>query len=212
MSKRLLLLLLLLLGLGGFVAQAETITVAVASSLYPVMQQRVQVFEDQHSVTIHLVAGSTGRLYNQVVQGAPFDLLIAADARRPALLTQRGRALLCRTVGHGHLGIVIRGEVVGDLSMLTAPAIHHIVIANPAVAPFGLAAKALLQKNGLWKQLKPKLVYAQSALQARMMVDQAVVDAGLVPVAADEPSLTTIPYIGVLLTDRPLAREWLQQL
>ncbi|MDX8414028.1 MAG: molybdate ABC transporter substrate-binding protein [Mariprofundales bacterium] len=197
---------------GVLAAQAETITVAVASSLYSVMQQRVQLFEDQHSVTVHLVAGSTGRLYNQIMQGAPFDLLIAADARRPALLAQQGIALLRRTVGHGHLGIVIGERVVGDLNMLTAPAIHHIVIANPAVAPFGLTAKALLLQHGLWKPLQSKLVYAQSALQARMMVDQAVVDAGLVPVAADQPSLTTIPYIGVLLTDRPLAREWLRQL
>jgi len=60
--------------------------------------------------------------------------------------------------------------------------------------------------------LKPKLVYAQNALQARMMVDQQMVDAGLVPVAADQPAFAMIPYIGVLLTEKKWARAWLQQL
>lgn len=185
---------------------------AVASSLYPTMQKRAQQFERQHPVTIQLVAGSTGRLYNQIMQGAPFDLLIAADARRPALLQQHGTSLLQRTVGHGTIGIVVGSKIIGDPQPLTAATIHHIVIANPSVAPFGLAAKTFLQQKKLWQQLQPKLVYAQNALQARMMVDQQMVDAGLVPVAADQPAFAMIPYIGVLLTEKKWARAWLQQL
>jgi len=173
------------------------------------MQQQAKAFEKKHDVTIRLIAGSTGRLYNQIMQGAPFDLLIAADEHRPTMLAQHGKALLRSNVGHGYIGIVIGTRAIHDPRKLTSATVHHIVIANPDVAPFGLAAKTFLQRQGLWQQIKPKLVYAQNAMQARMMLDQKMVDAGLVPVAADQSYIAIIQYVGVLLTDRPLARSWL---
>jgi len=204
--------LCLILGLGSVSAHAqETITVAVASSLYPAMQQQVKVFEKEHDVTIRLVSGSTGRLYNQIIQGAPFDVFIAADDKRPALLASQGRAISRYNVGQAYLGIKA-GKRFLEVKKLTDASIRHIAIANPDVAPFGAATKAVLQTQGLWNVLKHKFVYAQNAMQAAMMVDKTLVDAGFVPVSANDPFLAVIQYRGVLLADKTFARAWLNSI
>jgi len=189
----------------------ETITVAVASSLFPVMQQQSAAFEKTHNVTIRLVSGSTGRLYNQIVQGAPFDVFIAADDKRPALLASQGKSVSQYTVGQGYLGIKA-GKRFLTAQQLTDASIRHIAIANPDVAPFGQATKVILQKQGLWSVLKHKFVYAQNAMQAAMMVDKGLVDAGFVPVSASDSSIAVIHYVGVLLADKKLARTWLDSI
>jgi len=195
---------------GSFSHAAETLTVAVASSLYPAMQQKASAFEKAHHVTVRLVSGSTGHLYNQIVQGAPFDLFIAADQERPALLMQQHKAMAQFKIGQGYLGVKLGKQVISDLSVLANPSIRHIAIANPDVAPFGKAARAVLQHRGLWVTLKPKLVYTQNAMQAAMMVDQGLVDAGFVPVNKDEFHITEIPYVAGLLKDKVMARLFLQ--
>jgi len=188
----------------------ETLTVAVASSLYPAMQQKAAAFEKKHHVTVRMVPGSTGRLYNQIMQGAPFDVFIAADKERPALLMHQDKAIAQYEVGHGYLGIMIGKHIVADISVLANPSIRHIVIANPDVAPFGKAARDVLQKRGLWHVLQHKFVYAQNAMQAAMMVNKGLVDAGFVPVSANKPAIAVIPYIAVLLKDKAIARLFLQ--
>jgi len=190
----------------------ETITVAVASSLYVTMQQKADAFEKEHDVSIRLVSGSTGRLYNQIMQGAPFDMFIAADHERPALLAQQGRAIAQFSVGYGYVGIMVGKEVLKDLTLLKTPAIRHIVIANPDVAPFGRASREVLIQQGLWLVLKPKFVYAQNAMQAAMMVDKGLVDAGFIPVASNQTAIAEIEYRGVLLNDSAMAHQWLKSI
>ncbi|MDQ7000416.1 MAG: molybdate ABC transporter substrate-binding protein [Mariprofundus sp.] len=201
--------LLISICLYGFPAYAtETLTVAVASSLYPVMQQKARMFEKDHHVRIHLVSGSTGRLYNQIVQGAPFDVFIAADKQRPAMLAEQGKALDRQQAGRGYLGVMI-GKHMAGLSALASPSVRHIAIANPEVAPFGKVARAVLKKQGLWHVIQHKFVYAQNAMQAAMMVDKGLVDAGFVALASQQGAIANIDYQVVLLADKPLARIWL---
>jgi len=190
----------------------ESITVAVASSLYAQMQAQAQSYEKEHDVKIRLVSGSTGRLYNQITQGAPFDVFIAADDIRPNLLLKQGKAIATHAAGQGYLGLIVHGKLVSKLVQLTNPDIQHIAIANPDVAPFGLATKEILQKQGLWELLKPKFIYAQNALQTQMLVEKGLVDAGFVPVASHQTSMVVIAYHSVLLTDKMLARSWLKSM
>jgi len=192
-------------------AQAqETITVAVASSLYPAMQQQAKAFEAKHDITVRLVPGSTGRLYNQIVQGAPFDVFIAADAQRPAMLAKQGRVLEGREVGQGYLGVMLGHRIIADPGRLTDASVQHIVIANPDVAPFGKKTRDVLQRLGLWQQLKHKFVYAQNAMQASMMVNNGLVDAGFVPLESNNQAIARIQYQAVLLTDRSQTRKLLR--
>ncbi|MDQ6963361.1 MAG: molybdate ABC transporter substrate-binding protein [Mariprofundales bacterium] len=193
------------------VAEAgERLTVAVASSLYPAMERAAHRFEQLHHLEIRLVAGSTGRLYNQIVHGAPFDLFIAADQQRPALLSRRGRVVAQCEVGVGYLGLsfshLSSGEVGDGFAKLTSPAIRAVVIANPDVAPFGKLSRDILRRRGLWQELQHKLVYAQSALQAATMVRNGLVDAGFVPIGDPSSAVATLHYQAVLLVDSALAR------
>jgi len=195
-----------------FAYATESLTVAVASSLYPAMQKQAKAFEKEYDVTVRLVSGSTGRLYNQIMQGAPFDVFVAADQQRPALLFSQGKVHERYRVAQGYLGVVIGKKTVTDLAQLTDPFVRHIAIANPDVAPFGKVSREVLQQQGLWQVLKHKFVYAQNAMQAAMMVNKGLVDAGFVPVMTDELSIAVIQYHGVLLTDASLARLWLENI
>ena len=188
----------------------ETITVAVASSLYPVMQQQLSAFEKRHGVQVKLISGSTGRLYNQIIQGAPFDLFIAADEIRPAKLSGLGMVNAEEKAGFGYLGVKSGDNLFTDLKLLHSASIHRIAIPNPDVAPFGMAAKKLLQQQGLWHVLKFKFIYTQNAMQAIMMVDQGLVDAGFVPLAGPEDAIAQIAYQAVLLSDNPIALQFLK--
>ncbi len=190
---------------------AESLTVAVASSLYPQMQQQARAFEASNHVTVRLVPGSTGRLYNQIMQGAPYDLFVAADKQRPSLLRQQGRAIDQSPAGQGYLGVRLGKRLISDIRLLTRPSVRHIAIANPDVAPFGRLARNALQQRGLWSALQPKLVYAQNAMQAAMMAEKGLVDAGLVPLNSPQHAIASLDYQAVLLSDTPLARSWLKQ-
>lgn len=178
----------------SFSYAGKTITVAVASSYYEKAKVYSTQFEQSHDVKVRLVSGSTGRLFNQIQQGAPFDIWIAADTQRPALLSSDHK-----NIGRGYLGIVTADGMI-DLKALLQSHIQHIAIANPDVAPFGLAAKFMLERKGLWKSLQPKLVYAQNAMQASMMVHQGLTDAAFVPIADKTHALAEIPYVAVLLS------------
>jgi len=70
----------------------------------------------------------------------------------------------------------------------------------------------MLQKQGLWQVLKPKFVYAQNAMQAAMMVDKGLVDAGFVPVSSKKLSIALIIYHGVVLKNKQFARFFLNEL
>lgn len=212
-TRRVFLLCLFSLCLCGSPALAsETLTIAVASSLYPDMQKKSKVFEQAYDVKVRLIAGSTGRLYHQIQQGAPFDVFVAADDVRPAALLKQGKAVATYTAGKGYLGLIVHGVLVKDLTMLKDSNIQHIAIANPDVAPFGLATKKMLQEHGLWEVLKPKFVYAQNALQTKILVQKGLVDAAFVPISSQHMSVAKLTYRSVLLKDKPLARLWLQNI
>jgi len=181
----------------------------VASSLYATLKHQAPQFEKTHGVRVQWVAGSTGRLYHQVQLGAPFDVFIAAEKEQPQQLMQAKKAIATYTLGYGYLGLTIHHQHYQAITRLLAPNVHRIVIANPNVAPFGKACKKLLQQKKLWQRLKPKFVYAQNAMQASMMVNKGLVDAGFIPVDHDDAYLLRIPYIGVLLSDRTVAKQYL---
>ena len=196
----------------GSSSAEKAISIAVASSFYPYMQEQAKAFEKSHHVKIRLVSGSTGRLYNQIMQGAPFDIFIAADEERPALLAQNAKVLAHYHIGKGSVGLITKEGEIRDAEALKSFKIKHIAIANPDIAPFGKVAKAFLNKQGLWDELQQKLIYTQSAMQAKMMVHKGLADAGFVPVTAGFHPIATIDYHALLLTDNPLARLWINAL
>ena len=177
--------LFLSLVLGGQVSGDE-IRVAVAANYTDCLKDIATAFTDSTGHRLIISPGSTGRHYAQIKSGAPFDLFLAADVHRPALLEEDGLIVPGSrfTYAEGRLALWLPAEGPGDKrdvpDILAAAAFQHLAIANPRLAPYGLAAQQTLEYLGLWDDLKDRLVIGQSVGQAWQFVASGNAEAGLV--------------------------------
>lgn len=149
-------------------AQAqETVRVAVASSFMDTAAVLGTAFQRDTGIEVRLSAGSTGKLYAQIINGAPFDVFLAADIERPALLEQSGRAVAGsgRVYARGRL-VIWSASARDCLGVLREDAAGKVAIANPVTAPYGRAASEFLQDIGAWERVSQRMVYGQNATQA----------------------------------------------
>ena len=134
------------------------LTVAAASDLAPLEAALRQGF----GAPVRFVFGSSGSLLRQIENGAPFDVYLSANEQY--VTDGIARKVLtgpARQYAVGHVALWSKTGAFRDLGQLRDPKILHIAIANPAYAPYGAAAKAVLEKAGLWKELEPKIVYGR---------------------------------------------------
>jgi len=156
-------------------ARAEHATVAVAANFKEVAADLQAAFEQDGKHTLTITAGSTGKLYAQIKNGAPFDILLAADQQRPQLLEAEGDAVpgsrFTYAVGQIALWSPNPQRIAADgLDTLKAGDFDNLAIANPDLAPYGLAAQQSLQHYGLWDALSGKIVMGQNIGQTFAMV------------------------------------------
>lgn len=156
-------------------AYAGQVTVAVASNFTLPMREIVTAFERDTGHDVTLVSGSTGALYAQIINGAPFDLLLAADEARPAAIVAAGRAAASdrRTYAIGRLVFWTRegGLTLTEASVTALPGqSQRLAIANPKLAPYGRAAVEVLERLGLREALGRQLVVGQNVNQSFQFV------------------------------------------
>jgi len=145
----------------------QIVTVAVASNFKPTAARIADRFREETGHAVRLSSGSTGKLYAQIVNGAPFDVFLAADAERPALLERQGLALDGSRFTYAVGRLVIYSRTATDcLAALRNPDGGHVAIANPQTAPYGLAAQQYLARSGLLDQVAARLVYGENIAQA----------------------------------------------
>jgi molybdate transport system substrate-binding protein len=179
-------LLLVLAGLAiGCGGRAEQTVVAVAANFGPATEAIAAEFQERTGHTMSLVKGSTGGLYAQIVNGAPFDIFIAADRERPRLLEQSGHGVpgSRATVASGRLVLWSRDRELIEtqgLDALRHASLRHLAIANPELAPYGEAARQALAAMGLWEALSAKIVRGESIAQTFAMVATRNAELGLV--------------------------------
>ncbi|MDO8311478.1 MAG: molybdate ABC transporter substrate-binding protein [Sideroxyarcus sp.] len=159
----------LLLGLMSFQAHAGEVAVAVTSNFAAPMERIRALFQIESGHTIRVSLGSTGKFYSQIQNGAPFDVLIAADEVTPQRLEQAGLAvsgtrfvyaLGTLVLWSARPGVVdARGEVLRNGSYT------RLAIADPKLASYGMAAKQTLQGLGLWNVAQGKLVMGENITQ-----------------------------------------------
>ena len=152
-------------------AQAGSATVAVATNFKVPAERLIELFESRHSAHhIRLVSGSTGKLYTQIVHGAPFDIFMAADAERPMLLEKQGLVARDsrRTYALGQLALV--GRESADEDTLLKGNFKSLAMANPKLAPYGLAAQQTLQHLQVQLSDSIKVVYGENVGQAYAML------------------------------------------
>ena len=185
MKRKILIILSLCLSivLPNVVHSADGIlNIASAANLTYVMPELITEFESDHkNVNVRLSLASTGALYSQIRNGAPYDIFLAADEKRPTLLYKQGHT-------DGKAFVYAKGSIVlisdknlavtDGLESLLSSGFKKIVIANPMHAPYGMAAKEALEGAGLWEMLRPKLIYAENIGQAAHFVLSGSVQAG----------------------------------
>lgn len=174
-----------LLSLPGFAAQAEDATIAVAANFAAPLEQLVAAFEQHSGHSLRVSSGSTGSLYTLITQGAPFDLLIAADQARPKRLVDEELAVRGTRCSYavGRLVLWSRDEDrIGDdpMAALSDRKLRHLAIAHPDTAPYGAAAREVLEHLGVWSQLQSRLVRGMDIGQTYHMVATANAELGFV--------------------------------
>ena len=165
---------------GGGEDRPELI-VGAASSLLPLLEELGPVFEDETQIDLNITYGASGIIARQIEQGAPIDVFLSADRMLADQLAEDGllREDSIITIGLGVL-VAVRPQDGETATFLDA---RRIAIANPETAPYGAAAKRILEASGIWGQVEHRVVYAESALQALQFVRTAEADIGMVPLS-----------------------------
>ncbi len=164
----------------GHAPEVREVHVAAAANLREALQEIARDFEA--TTRIHLVPtiGATAQLAQQIENGAPVDVFLAADTEHVDQLITKGvadprsRAIYAR--GRLVLWAPQRPDITG-LRDLTSPDVNQVGCARPELAPYGAAAVQALKKEGLWQKVEPKLVYAQSISAAKQFADSGNVAA-----------------------------------
>ncbi|MFC0561013.1 molybdate ABC transporter substrate-binding protein [Halalkalibacter alkalisediminis] len=177
--------------------EAETLYVAAASDLYHALTEIGEAFTEETDIALEFTFGSTGLLTQQIQEGAPFDLFLAAHESYIDRLMER-EALLPDSKAYYAIGrLVLMGPALpeGDqlaLDYLVDPEVKTIAIANPEHAPYGKAAQEALETSGIWEEIQPKLVYAENIRQAYQYAESGNADVGIIALALMNE--TEFPY------------------
>lgn len=178
-------MLAVVLGLAALPARAGEVLVAVAANFAEVVEALEPEFEAATGHDLRMTTGSTGKLYAQIVAGAPFDILLSADQDRPARIESEGLGVpeTRFTYATGQLVLWTQDQslLLSKLAeALGADSFDFLAIANPDLAPYGLAAKQVLANLGLWDAVAGRLVMGQNIGQAFSMVATGNAQLGLV--------------------------------
>jgi molybdate transport system substrate-binding protein len=151
-------------------AQAGEVQVAVAANFTAPMQQIASAFARDTGHKAVLAFGATGKFYAQIANGAPFEVLLAADDETPARLEKDGLTVpgsrFTYATGRLVLWSAKAGFVDAQGKVLQGTGFAHLAIANPKTAPYGAAAVEVLHKLNLYERLQPKIVQGENIAQA----------------------------------------------
>ena len=173
----------------GFVCQlcvAQEITVAAAADLQFAMQDVAARFQKETGKTVKVIYGSSGNFFQQIQNGAPFDMFFSANLDYPKKLeavglTEPGSFY---PYAKGKIVIWVRNESKLDLSsgmkVLLDPSVKKIAVANPQHAPYGQAAVSAMQNEKIYDRVKDKFVLGENISQTASFVVSGAADAGIV--------------------------------
>ena len=180
--------LLIFIGLSFTQIGADEIKVAVASNFYPAMKEIALQYELKQSQSsenhkIILISGSSGKHYAQIMNGAPFDIFFSADKVRPILLEKKGisesESRFTYALGRLVLWSSLDGFVEKDERLYNND-LRFLAIANPKIAPYGVAAREALISINLWEDLQSKLVRGENIAQTFQFVNSGNAKLGFI--------------------------------
>ena len=163
---------------------ADEVSVAVAANFTDATRQLIPLFEQATGHTVKASFGSTGKLYSQIENGAPFEVFLAADTKRPAKAEAESLAVAGTSFVYAKGKLALWSAKPGLFqdggAYLKAADFDHLALANPKTAPYGLAAKQVMEHLGLLSELTPKLVQGDSIAQTFQFVVTSNAEAGFV--------------------------------
>ncbi len=182
--------------MGAHPAKAQEIRVAAAADLKYALDEIIAGFEKRNpGASVSATYGSSGNLFAQLDNGAPFDLFLSADAKFPRRLVQGKKAapdsFFLYAVGRLVVWVPNASPLdVKQLKMraLSAPGVRKISIANPQHAPYGQAAVAAMKKAGVYEGAKANLVLGENVAQAAQFVQTGAADIGVIALSLAKSS------------------------
>ena len=171
--------------LSPLAADAETLTVAAAADLTFAFKEVAAQFQQQSTDQLRISFGSSGNFFSQIKNGAPFDVFFAADVQYPQKLAAAGLIEPGTIYEYAAGKIVIwvpaasKLDLTRGLNVLLDPGMHKIAIANPEHAPYGRAAVAALQHDGIYDRVKARVVMGEDISQTAQFVESGNADAGI---------------------------------
>jgi len=163
---------------------SDAILIAAASDLKFALDSVITVFKKANpGARIEVTYGSSGKLFEQISQTAPFDLFFSADIEYPLTLKKKGIAVSeVYTYGIGR--IVIWSNVLDpnkeQINSLLDKMVNKIAIANPQHAPYGRRAEEALKHYKVYENVKSKLVYGENISQTAQVITTGAADAGII--------------------------------
>ena len=158
----------------------DSLRIAVASNLQFVIPELVEAFSAKTGLSCEVIIGSSGKLTAQIVEGAPFDLLLSADMKYPDELYNKGFAVDMPDV-YAYGGLIlwtVKDGIIPDLDSLGSKDVTYIALGNPKTAPYGVAAKQVLMNKGIFDDLSDKIVYGESISQTNQFIISQAAELG----------------------------------
>ena len=166
------------------IASAAEVQVAVAANFTAPMQKIVAEFEKDSGHKVQLAFGATGKFYAQIRNGAPFEILLAADDETPARLEKEGAAVAGSRFTYAVGKLVLwsaKADFVDDQGeILKKGNFKHVSIANPKLAPYGLAAVETLTALKRLDAIQPKFVQGENIAQTHQFIATGNAELGFV--------------------------------
>jgi len=163
---------------------ATEVVIAAAADLRFAMDSLIAVFtRNNPDVSIKVVYGSSGNFFEQIGNGAPFDLFFSADVNYPRQLKEKGMAIsVIHIYGTGQLVLWSKSidPGVDKMNTLLNSSVKKIAIANPAHAPYGQRAEESLRYYKLYDQIKDKLVIGENIAQTAQYAQSGAADIGII--------------------------------
>lgn len=178
---------------------ADSANIAASASLRYALTDIVALFSEQYPQhNLQLTYGSSGKLSQQIINGAPFDVLLSADMLRPEqLVAANMTAAPAQAFAVGRIVIWQADAKRAALSIedLTRVDINKIAIAQPAHAPYGKMAQQALEAAGIWQQVQTKLVFGENIAQTAQMTQSGAAEAGIIALSlAKNPNIQRENY------------------
>jgi molybdate transport system substrate-binding protein len=170
-------LILLLIPYYGF---CEELKIACAANFILPMKEIIEKFENEYQVKITPSFGSTGMLYSQIINSAPFDIFFAADTKRPELLVQNGTGKDFFLYAKGKSVLWTKSENLKNLKSFEEVFKNSktVSIALPEAAPYGKTAIEVLEKKGLLEKFNDRLVFGKNVSQSFQYAFSGFTDSG----------------------------------